>query len=190
MTDGHRTTTSPRPIESGFGPVDLHLFGEGQHERIWEKLGAHSVDGGVRFAVWAPNATGVSVVGDFNSWDGRVNPLVPVQSSGIWEGVVPDVDDGACYKYEIHTRDGALLLKADPYAMWAEEPPRSASRVFTSHHTWADGQWIADRAGVNPLRRPLSIYEVHLGSWRHPASYRALAPQLAESGRVVGFTHV
>ena len=137
-------------FESAFGPVDLHLFGEGNHERIYELLGAHPEQHagveGVRFAVWAPNATGVSVVGEFNSWDGRANPLRPVGSSGIWEGFVAGVGKGVAYKYHIASRlHGYRVDKSDPVAFCSEVPPKTASRVWDLEYTWGDQTWMKER---------------------------------------------
>jgi 1,4-alpha-glucan branching enzyme len=177
------------------GDLDLYLAGEGRHERIYEKLGAHVTAEGVAFAVWAPNATKVSVVGEWNDWDGRANPLVQRGVSGIWEGVVPDAREGQLYRYEITSREGWLLLKSDPYAFATEVPPGNASRVFRSRHEWNDGEWLAQRTKTEPLSAPISIYEVHLGSWRRTLdgktlSYRDLADQLGAYATDLGFTHV
>jgi len=155
------------------GELDLHLAREGQHERLYERLGAHATDGlgpdgsteGVAFAVWAPSARGISVVGDFNGWDGRRHLLRNLGFSGIWEIFVPELTPGAAYKFEIRTQDGDLLLKADPFAFWAEKPPATASRVYRSSYRFGDQEWTRARAGHAAHREPLSIYEVHLGSW-------------------------
>ena len=148
------------------GEIDLHLVGEGRHEQLYEKLGAHVTDEGVTFAVWAPNATKVSVVGEWNGWDGSVNPMESRGVSGIWETVVAEAPEGALYRYEIATREGHPLLKSDPYAFAAEAPPGNASRIFRSRHKWGDGEWMERRRAADPLAAPLSMYEVHLGSWR------------------------
>jgi len=171
------------------GDVDLHLFNEGTHLRLWRVLGAHPTDGGVHFAVWAPNATAVGVVGDWNGWSDP-RPLEPRASSGIWEGVVRGVTIGQRYKYRIETRDGRTLEKADPFGLWHEEPPKTASRVFASEYAWGDGAWMSSRAARPALSSPMSIYEVHLGSWRRDLSYREAAPQLADHCARLGFTHV
>ncbi len=121
---------------------------------------------GVAFAVWAPNAAGVSVVGDFNGWDGRLNMMRMLGGSGIWEVFVPDLAPGTRYKYEIRTRDGALMLKTDPFATWMEVPPSTASVVFKTSRPSRDDVWMKERATREQLRSPMSIYEVHLGSWR------------------------
>ena len=187
------------------GELDLHLAREGQHERLYERLGAHVREAlgpngsteGVSFAVWAPSARGISVVGDFNGWDGRRHLMRNLGYSGIWEIFVPDLEAGAAYKFEIRTTDGDFLLKADPYAFWAEKPPATASRVYQSGYRFGDPEWEQARSGHAAHREPLSIYEVHLGSWRrspdHPRealSYRDLAEPLAEYVKDLGFTHV
>jgi 1,4-alpha-glucan branching enzyme len=170
--------------------LDLYLIGEGRHERLYEKLGAHVVDDGVRFAVWAPNASGVSVVGDFNAWDGRVDRLAQIGVSGVWEGVVESAKHGDRYKYELHPRGGGLSLRADPVAFAAEVPPQTASVVYESHHEWHDDEWLERRRAAEPHAEPISIYEVHLGSWRIGANFRESAEQLASYARDNGFTHV
>jgi 1,4-alpha-glucan branching enzyme len=183
------------------GELDLHLAGEGRHEELYERLGAHvtEIDGvaGTAFAVWAPAATSVSVVGDFNSWDGRLNPMRSMGSSGIWEVFLPGVGDGARYKYEIHTQSGELRLKADPVAFAAEVPPDTASVVFSPKHAWSDSAWLERRRERDPQHGPMSVYEVHLGSWRlNPLegnrclTYAELADELAAYVTDLGFTHV
>ncbi|HEX7310955.1 MAG TPA: 1,4-alpha-glucan branching protein GlgB [Gaiellaceae bacterium] len=177
------------------GEIDLHLVGEGRHEQLYEKLGAHVTDEGVTFAVWAPNATKVSVVGEWNGWDGSVNPMEQRGVSGIWETVVLDAPEGALYRYEIATREGHLLLKSDPYAFAAEAPPGNASRIFRSRHEWGDGKWMGQRGAADPLAAPLSMYEVHLGSWRRTLEnktldYHQLGRQLGAYAKDLGFTHV
>jgi 1,4-alpha-glucan branching enzyme len=183
------------------GDVDLHLFGEGTHRRVWEHLGAHEreLDGetGVAFAVWAPNAQRVSVVGDFCRWDGRLLPMRALGSSGIFELFVPGIAAGAVYKFEILGRDGSLRLKADPFAQSMEHPPGTASRVARSEHAWKDQDWMARRRELDPRRSPMSIYEVHLGSWRRVPeennrvlTYRESAQRLIEHVGRLGFTHV
>jgi 1,4-alpha-glucan branching enzyme len=157
---------------------------------LYEKLGAHVVEEGVRFAVWAPNAAGVSVVGDFNSWDGRVDRLTQVGVSGVWEGVVQRAKHGDRYKYELHPRGGGLTLKADPVAFAAEVPPQTASVVYESRYEWRDDEWLERRRASEPHTEPMSVYEVHLGSWRIGANYRDSAEQLATYVRDNGFTHI
>jgi 1,4-alpha-glucan branching enzyme len=170
--------------------LDLHLIGEGRHERLYEKLGAHVRDDGVAFALWAPNATAVSVVGDFNDWDGRADRLVQVGVSGVWEGVVANAQAGDRYKYELHPRSGGLALRADPVAFRAELPPATASVVHESHYEWRDDDWLARRRTDEPHAGPMSIYEVHLGSWRIGANFRETAMELATYVRDLGFTHI
>ena len=134
------------------GELDLHLAGEGRHERIYERLGAHVVDEGVSFAVWAPNARAVSVVGDWNRWDGRVDKLEPVGSSGIWAAIVPEASEGDGYKFEVHGADGQLRLKADPFAFYAEVPPKTASRIYRSGYEWGDDAGSSAAARADPLQ--------------------------------------
>jgi 1,4-alpha-glucan branching enzyme len=170
---------------SAFGDVDIWLARAGRHEQIYEKLGAHVVEGGVRFAVWAPNATYVSVVGDFNRWDSAASPLSLLSDAGIWEGLVEGAHEGQCYKFHIDGRN-----KADPYAFRAEVPPKTASVVFESHHVWQDDDWVATRRSQDPLERPVSMYEVHAASWRRGLGWRELADQLGPYVKDLGFTHV
>jgi 1,4-alpha-glucan branching enzyme len=180
------------------GPLDLHLVGEGRHERLWEILGAHTrtydtpsgVVRGTSFAVWAPNARGVRVVGDFNHWDGTTAPMRSLGSSGVWELFIPDVGDGTRYKYAVLGRDGVWRQQADPLAQRTEVPPATASIVYTSGHTWSDAAWMSRRASAAPHREPMSIYEVHLGSWRAGRSYTQLADELVDYVSTMGFTHV
>jgi 1,4-alpha-glucan branching enzyme len=195
------TVRDPYTFTPTVGELDLHLIAEGKHERLWDVLGAHvrEVGGvvGTAFAVWAPNAAAVSVVGDFNSWDGRLHPMRSLGGSGVWELFVPDVAEDVRYKYELHAKDGDLLLKADPVAFYAEDPPRDASIVFRSRHAWRDGDHLERRRRADPLAGPVSIYEVHLGSWRRnplegnrPLSYLELGEELADYAIDMGFTHV
>jgi 1,4-alpha-glucan branching enzyme len=193
------TVRDPYRFLPTLGDIDLHLAGEGSHRRLWEKLGAHIriIDGveGVGFAVWAPNARGVRVVGSFNSWDGRLHPMRTLGSSGIWELFIPDIGEGALYKFEILTAQGHLILKTDPYAFQTEPPPSNACIVHRSKHRFEDDEWMAKRGTSVPQREAMSTYEVHLGSWRRtpdgePLGYRDLGPQLADYCREMGFTHV
>jgi 1,4-alpha-glucan branching enzyme len=185
------------------GELDVHLLAEGTHLRTFERLGAHpmEIDGvrGTAFAVWAPNARRVSVVGDFCDWDGRRLPMRMRHECGVWELFVPQVDAGALYKYEIRGRDGELLpLKADPYALFAERPPHTASIVHgLPPQPWSDEHWLALRPAANERHAPISIYEVHLGSWRRAGeqegrylTYRELAENLVPYAREMGFTHI
>ncbi|HEY2552820.1 MAG TPA: 1,4-alpha-glucan branching protein GlgB [Streptosporangiaceae bacterium] len=174
------------------GEVDLHLIGEGRHEALWQVLGAHvrQAAGGTSFAVWAPSARGVRLIGDFNHWDGRAHPMRSLGGSGVWELLVPGAGAGSRYKYQICGPDGSWHSKADPMAAWAEQPPDTASVVFESGYDWGDQDWLAARAAADPLRRPMSVYEVHIGSWRPGLSYRDLASELVSYVSEFGFTHV
>jgi 1,4-alpha-glucan branching enzyme len=174
------------------GEVDLHLIAEGRHEELWKVLGARVRPnvGGTSFAVWAPNARGVRVIGDFNHWDGRAHAMRSLGSSGVWELLIPGVADGAAYKYDICGPDGTWHRKADPMAGWAERPPATASVVTESRYQWGDAKWQAERARRDLLASPMSIYEVHLGSWRPGLTYSDLASQLTSYVTEMGFTHV
>ena len=181
------------------GELDLHLIGEGQHQRLWERLGARVIDHqgvrGTAFAVWAPNARGVSLVSDTNGWDERTLPMRSLGGSGVWEIFIPNVGAGLRYKFRVIRSDGKVILKADPLARAAEAPPSTASVVTEPGHAWKDDTWIRRRIAADPVRAPLSIYEVHLGSWRRGADdavlgYRELAGQLADHCEQMGFTHV
>ncbi len=191
----------PYRFPPSVGEADLRGFGEGSHRRLWEFLGAHprTLDGaaGTAFAVWAPNAMRVSVVGDFCAWDGRLHPMRRLASSGVFELFVPDLGAGTLYRFEILTREGRLRVKADPMAREAELPPGTASRVNESHYEWGDAGWLAERAQRDPLREPMCVYEVHLGSWQRVPeednrclTYRELAPRLVDHARRFGFTHL
>ncbi len=181
---------------------DLYLFNEGSHLRLYERLGGRplTVEGtaGTHFAVWAPNAERVSVVGDFNGWNTETHPLHAREASGIWEAFLPGVDKGALYKYHIVSRgSGYTVDKADPFGRMHEEPPRTASVVWDLEYEWGDHAWMETRGGHNRLDAPIAIYEVHLGSWmRDPddpsrlPSYREIAPRLAQHALTLGFTHV
>jgi 1,4-alpha-glucan branching enzyme len=197
---GAKTQNSAKEFSPMLGDLDLHLFGEGKHERIYEKLGAHSTthegQPGVAFAVWAPNAHKVSVVGNFNSWDSSKHEMRPLAGSGVWALFIPGLKDGELYKYAIDSRLGEIF-KADPYAFMMEVPPDTSSIVYTSHYKFRDRAWIKNRANRHAWREPLSIYEVHMGSWRRiteeenrPLTYREIAPQLADYALENGFTHV
>jgi 1,4-alpha-glucan branching enzyme len=198
---GTFTSRDPYSFLPTIGELDLHLVGEGRHEELYARLGAHvlEVDGvtGVSFAVWAPAAKSVSVVGDFNFWDGRLHPMRALGASGIWELFLPGAGDGQRYKYEIIAPDGELRLKADPVAFATEVPPKTASVVHQPAHAWADEEWLDERRRTEPLDRPMSVYEVHLGSWRlnpnegnRSLTYVELADELATYVKDMGFTHV
>ncbi|MFN3479676.1 MAG: 1,4-alpha-glucan branching protein GlgB [Thermodesulfovibrionales bacterium] len=186
-----------------FTEHDIYLFKEGNHFRLYEKMGAHVIEHegvrGVYFAVWAPNAESVSVVGDFNGWDKNRNLLSPREDgSGIWEGFIPNLDKGTIYKYHIRSRFNDYEVdKADPFAFYSEVPPKTASVVWNLDYEWNDGEWMRNRHRHNNLNAPISIYEVHLGSWRRvitddnrPLTYRELAEQLVDYVKDMGFTHV
>ncbi|WP_432905499.1 1,4-alpha-glucan branching protein GlgB [Micromonospora matsumotoense] len=184
-------TDDPYRHPPTLGELDLHLIGEGRHERLWEALGARVRDGGVAFSVWAPNARGVRVIGDFTGWgadDGW--PMRCLGSSGVWEIFVPGAQEGARYKYRVLGADGQWRDKADPMAAYAEVPPATASVVHRSRYEWSDALWLERRARRQPHREPMSVYEVHLGSWRPGLSYRELAEQLTAYVTEMGFTHV
>ncbi|MBI3625122.1 MAG: 1,4-alpha-glucan branching enzyme, partial [Candidatus Rokubacteria bacterium] len=199
-----REFDDPYRFPSTLSDYDLHLLGEGTHYKAYEKLGAHLrvIDGveGVAFAVWAPNARRVSVVGDFNHWDGRHHLMRCHPGNGIWEIFIPGLTEGARYKFEFLSRSGELLpQKADPYAFTFEgETPRTASVVAAlDGHAWGDAVWMENRERRNLLDGPLAIYEVHLGSWMRVReegnrflTYRELAPKLAAYVREMGYTHV
>ena len=176
-------------------PFELHLHAEGTNHESYRTLGAHVVDDGVRFAVWAPNATFVSVIGDFNSWDHASHPLHPTDA-GIWQLFIPKLGPGTHYKYCVRSSDGTEQEKSDPYAFFAEVPPRTASIVWNlDNYAWADTHWMQERAAKNWLRLPVSVYEVHLESWmRGPENvwltYRELADKLVAYCAHMGYTHV
>jgi 1,4-alpha-glucan branching enzyme len=185
------------------GDMDLHLINEGRHEQLWEVLGAHvrhypgalEPVTGTSFAVWAPSARAVRIKADFNSWDGREHPMRQLGTSGVWELFVPGVRGGAAYKFVILGPDGEWREKADPMAAWAEVPADTASRIFETTYEWGDDEWLAARAGSSPVDRPMSVYEMHLGSWKkhHDGrfwSWAELAEELPAYVAGLGFTHV
>ncbi|MCI0705522.1 MAG: 1,4-alpha-glucan branching protein GlgB [Planctomycetia bacterium] len=184
-----------------FGPQDLYLFNEGSHLRLYDKLGSHpaTVNGveGYHFAVWAPNADYVSVVGDFNSWDRGKNPLQPLGSSGVWGGFIAGAKSGLCYKYHIAAPGGFTAEKTDPFAFTCEIPPKSAAVTWDLAYSWNDRDWMGHRKSKITHDKPISIYEVHVGSWMreadppyHSLNYRDMAPKLATYCKEMGFTHV
>ena len=198
----HYLTRDPYQYGPIMGEVDLHLFAEGQHWKIYDKFGAHlrtiGDATGVYFAVWAPNAQRVSVVGDFNGWDGRVNPMRKLIGSGVWELFLPGIKQGAHYKFEIRAQTGALLLKSDPFAFFNQHGKSTASLVYDlERYGWNDGGWMESRRTRNWPSSPISIYEVHLGSWRRKAeegnrhlSYLELAETLLPYVLEMGYTHI
>ena len=180
------------------GQIDRHLINEGRHEQLWTVLGSHIREyggplgtvRGTSFAVWAPNATAVHVVGDFNGWDRRSHPMRVLNPSGIWELFVPGVGEGTKYQYAIRGQNGHVNLKSDPLARSTEVAPSTASIVFDSHYSWGDQDWLDERASRPAQFEAMSIYEVHLGSWRQGHSYLDLAEHLVNYVRDLGFTHV
>jgi len=195
-------TEDPYRFLPFWGDVDLHLFGEGSHQQLWKKMGAHFLEdffgaSGVVFSVWAPNAEGVCVIGDFNDWDTRVHPMRNMGISGIWELFVPGILPGTKYKFQLHLPGGGTHAKADPFAFQFEVPPKNASIVHQSHYVWNDAAWRKTLHQQLRSDKPLSIYEVHLGSWRkipedgnRALSFREAAHALAEYVKNLGFTHV
>jgi 1,4-alpha-glucan branching enzyme len=195
------TVQDPYRFAPTLTDLDEHLFREGRHEQLWTKMGAHvrEIDGatGTSFAVWAPAARSVAVVGDFNYWEGLLHPMRALGGSGIWELFIPGVVEGAHYKYEIRQQNSELKQKADPFAFETELPPETGSIVHRSTYEWTDGEYLAKRRHGPPLDRPMSVYEVHLGSWRlnplednRSLSYVELADELAAYVSDLGFTHI
>jgi 1,4-alpha-glucan branching enzyme len=194
----------PSPIHGNIalGEQDLHLFREGSHTRLYQGFGAHLGDGEASFVVWAPNARTVSVIGDFNDWQPQAHPATPrPDGSGLWEATVQGAQAGQAYKFAIQSHDGQWLHKADPFARHAELAPATASVLWPDigqpgGHTWQDADWMHTRASRNALDAPMSVYELHLGSWHRGGdgsalpSYRSVAPQLAAYAKRLGFTHV
>jgi len=199
------TSEHPSPVHfdvSLLTPEDFYLFNEGSHYRIYDKMGAHLIESngiaGAIFGVWAPNARRVTVIGSFNNWNPTSHQLQPRGSSGIWEGFIPGVTKGALYKFHIDSNQhGFRAEKADPVAILDEKPPRTASVVWDLDYTWNDDAYLHNRAAANTTHSPISIYEVHLGSWmrvpeehNRPLTYREIAPRLADHVNRLGFTHV
>ncbi|WP_435598570.1 1,4-alpha-glucan branching enzyme [Streptomyces anulatus] len=176
------------------GELDLHLIGEGRHEELWRALGAEPMEhqgvAGTRFTLWAPNARGVRITGDFNYWDGTGFPMRSLGSTGVWELFLPGIGEGTLYKYDICRPDGSHTVRADPMARRTEVPPATASIVTASHHAWQDADWMAHRGDRPVHEAPFSVYEVHLASWRPGLTYRQLAEQLPAYVKDLGFTHV
>ncbi len=201
---GSKPMKSPKAtvVKPLLSDMDIHLFNEGNHYDLYERLGAHlrTVDGvqGVNFAVWAPNAKSVSVVGDFNGWNGRMNPLRPNASSGVWEAFVPGIAAGEIYKFRVTDYHGQVVDKSDPFGFYSELPPKTASVVQDlDNYQWNDDAWMQERAKSKVEEQPISVYELHLGSWRHDESrengwmnYRDISHQIVEYCRELGFTHI
>ncbi|GLP65294.1 1,4-alpha-glucan branching enzyme GlgB 2 [Streptomyces sp. TUS-ST3] len=192
--DGEQEVHDPYRFLPALGETDLHLIREGRHEQLWKALGAepmtHEGVTGTRFAVWAPNAQGVRVAGEFTFWDGQAFPMRSLGSSGVWELFLPGIGEGARYKFEITSRRGDRFLKSDPMARSTEVPPATASVVISSHFEWSDQEWMARRGEVPVHQAPFSVYEVHLPSWRKGSTYRQLAEELPSYVKDLGFTHV
>jgi 1,4-alpha-glucan branching enzyme len=201
--DGHEWSShDPYSYGQLLGEVDIHLFAEGQHWELYDKLGAHLREvGGVRgvaFHVWAPNAQRVSVVGDFNGWDGRIHPMRKLLSCGIWEIFIPGLVEGTHYKFEVKQSHGGIVLKSDPFAFFSQHGTQTASLVFDlDRYQWGDAEWMEQRKTKEWQREPISVYEVHLGSWRRKAgeenrflSYRELADELLDYVAYMGYTHI
>ncbi|MCU1438060.1 MAG: glgB, partial [Naasia sp.] len=192
------TVDDPYRFLPSIGDLDLYLFGEGRHERLWDVLGAHlrdhwGVDApvrGVSFTVWAPHARAVQVIGDFNGWTGGMHAMRRLDANGVWELFVPGVPSGAAYKFRILTASGDWIEKADPMAQYTEVPPATASRVGETAYEWGDTAWMTERAGRDPHRGPMSVYEMHLGSWKPGLGYREVADPLIEYLEHTGYTHV
>jgi 1,4-alpha-glucan branching enzyme len=180
------------------GDMDLHLISEGRHEELWRVLGSRvrtfdTLSGpvsGVSFAVWAPNAKSVRVVGDFNNWDGRGHAMRSLGSTGVWEIFIPGIGQGTVYKYEIGCADGVMRQKADPMARHTEHPPRTGSVVYDTSYEWNDADWMEKRRDYDPLNKPMSVYEVHIGSWKADKLYTDMADELVAYVKDTGFTHV
>jgi len=195
--DGALIPGSPAQITPPLGQQDVYLFREGTHGRLYKVMGCQLGESGATFRLWAPNAARVSVIGDFNGWDPDADPLAPRNDgSGLWEGAVADIEHGQAYKYRIASRQGEHAFdKADPFALCAESPPSTASRAWRLDYAWADDAWMTSRARRNALDAPISIYEMHLGSWRRDEpdrlpTYREIAQPLADYACDHGFTHV
>jgi 1,4-alpha-glucan branching enzyme len=188
------STEDPYRFSPTIGELDLHLIGEGRHEQLWEALGAHLVEhsgvAGAAFTVWAPHAQAVRVLGEFNGWEGRLHALRNMGPTGVWELFVPGLEAGTLYKFELLSADGTWVTRADPMARFTETPPATASVIGTSNHEWADAAWMEHRAATNPHDGPMSIYEMHLGSWRPGLGYRDIADPLIEYLRALNFSHV
>jgi 1,4-alpha-glucan branching enzyme len=189
-------TSVTEPVVSLLTDDDLHWFNEGTHSHLFEKQGAHVLAEGTYFAVWAPNASAVSLIGDFNGWDRDAHPLRPKGSSGVWEGLVREAGPGTVYKFHIRSQHGDYRVdKADPYAFHTETPPRTGSIVWDLAYAWEDGEWMTARDGRQALEAPISTYEIHLGSWMRAEEnrmlgYRELAPLLCRYLATTRFTHV
>jgi 1,4-alpha-glucan branching enzyme len=192
------TSDDPYRFTPFLGELDLHLIGEGRHEKLWRVLGSHLITKrgvaeevtGAGFSVWAPHAQAVRVIGDFNAWDGTRHAMRSLGGTGVWEIFIPGLVAGGNYKYEILTQRGEWVRKADPMARYTEVPPLTASVLGKAGHRWADSDWMQTRAATDPHNSPMSVYEMHLGSWRPGLDYRSLADELIPYLTDLGFTHV
>ncbi|NMA66655.1 MAG: 1,4-alpha-glucan branching enzyme, partial [Clostridiaceae bacterium] len=196
----------PYSFSPTLSEYDIYLFNQGNHHHIYEKLGCHLKEygdvKGAAFAVWAPMAKRVSVVGSFNQWDGRVHPMRKLTNSGIWELFIPGLTEGDLYKFEIKTSKDEIYIKSDPYAFYAEKPPKTASVIYDiEKYVWSDQEWMKERKKNDTFKSPVNIYEVHLGSWKQepdqesvsgfaPYSYRKLAETLVPYVKEMGYTHI
>ena len=188
------TSDDPYRFVPSVGEVDLYLWGEGRHEQIWQVLGSHFRPhedvAGTSFSVWAPHARAVRVVGDFNGWNGVGHAMRRLDDNGVWEIFLPALEPGSAYKFELLTQAGEWVTRADPMARYTEVPPATASKVGQSLFTWSDADWMTRRANTDPHNSPMSVYELHVGSWRPGLDYRSLADELIDYVRQLGFTHV
>jgi 1,4-alpha-glucan branching enzyme len=188
------TADDPYRFVPTVGEMDLYLWGEGRHEQLWDVLGAHFRPHedvvGTGFSVWAPHAQAARVIGDFNSWDGRLHAMRRLDDNGVWELFVPALGPGSAYKFELLTAAGDWVTRADPMARYTEVPPATASVVGQTRYEWGDAEWMTARAQTNPNNSPMSVYELHIGSWRPGLSYRELADQLIDYLQELAFTHV
>ncbi len=187
-------TDDPYRFVPSVGEVDLYLWGQGRHEQLWKVFGAHYRPhedvGGTSFSVWAPHATAARVIGDFNGWNGVGHAMRRLDDNGVWELFVPGLEPGNTYKFELRAANGEWVRRADPMARYTELPPATASVVGTTEYAWGDAAWMEKRASVDPLNQPMSVYEMHLGSWRPGLGYREAADQLIDYLGGLGFTHV
>jgi 1,4-alpha-glucan branching enzyme len=187
-------TDDPYRFVPSVGELDLHLWGQGRHEQLWQVFGSHYRPhedvAGTSFSVWAPHATAARVIGDFNDWNGVGHAMRRLDDNGVWELFIPGLEPGTAYKFELRGQNGEWVRRADPMARFTEVPPATASIVGTTRYEWGDGDWLKQRAATDPHNAPMSIYEMHLGSWRPGLGYREVADQLIEYLRETGFTHV
>ena len=188
------TADDPYRFVPTVGEVDLYLWGEGRHEQLWDVLGAHFRPHedvvGTGFSVWAPHAQAARVIGDFNNWDGTQHAMRRLDDKGVWELFIPGLMPGSAYKFELLTASGEWVKRADPMARYTEVPPATASKVGQTLYEWGDGEWMSTRARTDPHNSPMSVYEIHIGSWRPGLSYRELADQLIDYLRELAYTHV